>query len=223
MIELLGVTKTYTGRRRTTVVIDDLTFTFPAGKAVGLIGRNGAGKSTLLGMIAGAIRPDRGEIVRHGRVSYPVGFAGSFSPDMTGAQNTRFVARLYGVDSDALVEFVRRFASLGPHFNMPFRTYSSGMRSRLSFGVSMGIPFDTYLVDEVTSVGDKAFRKRSQEVFEARMQNAGAIFVGHSPDTMRRFCSAGAVLDAGHLHYHEDIGDAFAQYDEIVARKGSAK
>ena len=200
------------------MVANDLTFTFPAGKAIGLIGRNGAGKSTLLGMIAGTIRPDRGEIVRHGRISYPVGFAGSFHGDMTGAQNTRFVARLYGVDSDALVEFVRRFAALGAHFNMPFRTYSSGMRSRLSFGVSMGIPFDTYLVDEVTSVGDAAFRARSQQVFEARMKSAGAIFVGHSQQMMKRFCSAGAVLEGGALYYHDDITDAFAQYDEIVAR-----
>lgn len=215
MIELRGLCKAYVTRRRQTVVADDITFTFPAGKAIGLMGRNGAGKSTLLGMIAGTIRPDAGEIVRHGRVSYPVGFAGSFHPDMTGAQNARFVARIYGVDTEELIEFVRRFAVLGQHFHMPFRTYSSGMRSRLAFGVSMAIPFDTYLVDEVTSVGDAAFRKRSEQVFAMRMKSAGAIFVGHSLGAMRTYCTAGAILEGGRLVYYEDIGDAIDEYQRL--------
>src|SRR5690606_20736137 len=129
-------------------------------------GRNGAGKSTLMEMIGGTMEPDAGSIEVTGTVSWPVGFSGSFNKDMTGLQNTRFVARVYGVDTEGLVAFVRHFAELGGHFRMPIRSYSSGMRSRLAFGVSIGIPFDTYLVDEVTSVGDAAFKEKSRIVFQ---------------------------------------------------------
>jgi len=179
MIRLEHLTKTFflNGTRKT--VADDICVDFPTGAAVALMGRNGAGKTTLMAMIAGNMDPTSGRILSTGSISYPVGFAGSFHPDMTGAQNARFVARIYGVDTGELLDFVEDFAELGPHFNLPFRTYSSGMRSRLSFGVSMAIPFDTYLVDEVTSVGDAAFRAKSSAVFLDRMQRAGALFVSH--------------------------------------------
>ena len=83
------------------VVAQGLSAMFPAGRATALLGRNGAGKSSLLAMMAGTLRPDAGRVVRHGTVSWPVGFAGAFHPDLTGVQNTRFVARVYGVDSAA--------------------------------------------------------------------------------------------------------------------------
>ena len=158
MIRLENISKSYVldGVRRT--VADGINVVFPTGVSVGLFGRNGAGKSTLLRIIAGTIKPTSGRILSDGTISWPVGFAGSFHGELTGAQNTRFIARVYGVDTDALTAFVEDFAELGPHFHMPFRTYSSGMRSRLACGVSMGIRFDTYLVDEVTSVGDAACR-----------------------------------------------------------------
>ena len=140
MIQLDRLTKTFWSRGGRKVIVDDLTTTFPTGASVALLGRNGAGKSTLLRLIAGTIRPTSGRVLSSGSISYPVGFAGSFHPDMTGLQNARFVARLYGVDTDELVDFVEDFAELGPHFRMPLRTYSSGMRSRLSFGVSMAEP-----------------------------------------------------------------------------------
>ncbi|PTX57722.1 capsular polysaccharide transport system ATP-binding protein [Litoreibacter ponti] len=219
MIELQGVTKTYHGKRKMTVVANNIHHVFPAGQSVALLGRNGAGKSTLLSMIAGTVKPDSGRIIRHGRVSYPVGFAGSFHPDLTGAQNARFVARIYGVDSDELVEFVRRFAALGHHFDLPFRSYSAGMRSRLSFGVSMGIPFDTYLVDEVTSVGDAAFRAKSSMVFKERMKHAGAIVVSHSMEMMKTLCTSGAVLENGRLFYYERIERAVEHYENMLIGK----
>ncbi|MEP0091076.1 MAG: ATP-binding cassette domain-containing protein [Paracoccaceae bacterium] len=131
-----------------------------AGRAVGLLGRNGAGKSSLLQMIAGTMRPSKGSIDIGGTVSWPVGFAGSFHGDLTGLQNTRFVARIYGVETNQLVAFVEDFAELGHHFRLPFRSYSQGMRARLGFAMSMGIGFDFYLIDEVTSVGDAAFREK---------------------------------------------------------------
>ena len=146
------------------VVIDTLDLTLPTGKSLGLLGRNGAGKSTLIQIIAGIMAPDSGRVVSDGTISWPVAFGGSFHPALTGAQNVRFVARIYGVDTDSLIAFVEEFAELGKHFYMPVRTYSAGMKSRLTFGTSMGIRFDTYLVDEVTAVGDARFRSKSRVV-----------------------------------------------------------
>lgn len=212
MIALRNLTKTYVlnGRRKT--VLNQVNAVFPTGVSIGLLGRNGAGKSTLLELIAGTADVTSGEILADGSISFPVGFAGSFHPDMTGAQNTRFVARIYGVDSDALSDYVADFAELGAHFNLPFRSYSSGMRSRLAFGVSMGLSFDTYLIDEVTAVGDAAFKKKSQAVFRDRMSRSGAIFVSHSPQTLRDMCQAGAVLENGVLTYHDRIDDAITHH-----------
>lgn len=204
-----AVTKTVPvagGGRR--ALLDACTLDVPAGRAIALLGRNGAGKSTLLRMLAGSQDPDRGTILRHGRISWPVGFAGSFHPDLTGAQNARFVARVYGADTDALVAFVAEFAELGRYLHMPLRHYSSGMRARLAFGVSMGVPFDTYLVDEVTAVGDERFRAKCRMLLEARLDGAGAIVVSHSLGLLRELCAAGLVLEDGRLDYFDDIGAA---------------
>jgi len=200
------------------VIVENLTTTFPTGDSVALLGRNGAGKSTLLRLIAGTIRPTSGRILSSGSISYPVGFAGSFHPDMTGLQNARFVARLYGVDTDELVDFVEDFAELGPHFRMPLRTYSSGMKSRLSFGVSMAIPFDTYLVDEVTSVGDGAFRRKSIRVFDARRETAGAIVVSHSNEMIKRICNKAMVLEDGNVVFYHDVSAALQHHEENLKR-----
>jgi capsular polysaccharide transport system ATP-binding protein len=193
-------------------VLKDVNLTIPSGVSVGLLGRNGAGKSTLLSLIGGTEKPDEGRIVTSGTVSWPVGFGGSFHGDMTGLQNTRFIARVYGVDTDALCRFVRRFSDLGPYFFAPVRTYSSGMKSRLAFGISMGIPFDTYLVDEVTSVGDAAFKLKSREVFEERMRHAGAIVVTHSTAQLKKLCQAGVVLEDGTMTWFDQIDAAIAHH-----------
>lgn len=214
MIRLTNLTKAFWTPEGPKYVADDITVTFPTGVAVGLLGRNGAGKSTMMQMISGTIRPDHGTIETTGTVSWPVGFAGSFHRDMTGAQNTRFIARVYGVDTDELLDFVKDFAELGPHFHLPIRNYSAGMRSRLAFGVSIGIPFDTYLVDEVTSVGDADFRRKSRLVFLERMRNSGALMVSHSDQQLREFCTAGAVLENGRLTYFDDIEDAIRQHND---------
>ena len=213
MIRLENLTKIFTLEGRRKVVMQDVNVEFPTGQSVALLGRNGAGKSTLLQMIAGTLAPTSGRIVSTGSISWPVGFAGSFHPELSGAQNTRFVARIYGVDTDELVEFVQGFAGLGQHFHLPFRTYSSGMRSRLAFGVSMGIPFDTYLVDEVTSVGDAIFKRKSSALFKARMQTAGAVVVSHSMRMVRDLCQIGVVLESGQLYYYNDIEAAIAHHE----------
>lgn len=218
MIRLDHLTKVFRMKGQRKVVADNICVDLPGGVAIGLLGRNGAGKTTLMQMIAGNMDPTSGQILSTGTISYPVGFSGSFHGDLTGAQNTRFVARIYGIDTESLVEFVRDFAELGAHFHHPFRTYSAGMKSRLSFGVSMGIPFDTYLVDEVTSVGDAAFRHKSSAVFLDRMNRSGALFVSHSTPLVRRLCTMGAVLEQGRLTLYDDVEEAIARHEENMAR-----
>jgi capsular polysaccharide transport system ATP-binding protein len=197
-------------------VIRNLNLTLPSGKSLALLGRNGAGKSTLLSMVAGTLRPDTGRIISDGSISFTVGFAGSFHGDLTGAQNTRFVARVYGVDTDELTAFVADFAEIGDHFHMPVRTYSSGMRSRLAFGISLGIKFDTYLIDEATATGDARFRKKSSEFFRARMAESSAIMVSHSMADIRNFCDAGLVLHEGGIEVFEDVEDAIKRHEALM-------
>ncbi|MCE8009749.1 ABC transporter ATP-binding protein [Aestuariivita sp.] len=216
MIRLENLSKSFYFRGERKVVADNLNLEFPAGISVGLLGRNGAGKSTLLRMIAGSIYPDAGRIRTKGTISWPIGLAGSFHVDLSGAQNTRFLARVYGVDTDELLDFVAGFAELGIHFQQPVRTYSSGMRARLAFGIAMGMRFDTYLVDEVTSVGDASFRVKSEAVFLERMGKSGAIVVTHAPPMMRRMCQAGAVLENGQLTYFEDVNEAIRYSNQTM-------
>jgi capsular polysaccharide transport system ATP-binding protein len=217
MIEFQDLTKGYYVGDEYVPVINQLSLTLPTGRSLALLGGNGAGKSTLLKLVAGTIRPDAGQIISDGSISWPVGQGGSFHKDLTGAQNTRFLARVYGVDTEELVEFVQDFAEIGKHFHMPIRTYSSGMKSRLTFGISMGIPFDTYLVDEVTAVGDAKFRSKSSEVFRERLRSASAVLVSHNLEELKEFCDASIVLHKGRLEYFEDLAAAVERHRALMA------
>lgn len=217
MIRIENLTKSFHLRGERKVVIDNLTLTLPTGKSLALLGRNGAGKSTLLQIIAGTLHADSGQVLSDGTISWPVGLSSSFHGDLTGAENVRFVARIYGVDTDQLIAFVEEFADLGKSFQAPLRSYSSGMRARLTFGASMGIKFDTYLVDEVTAVGDQAFKRKSRQLFKDRMKSASAIMVSHSMGQIREFCNAGVVLEGGKAMYFEDLNEAIAVHEEILS------
>ena len=216
MIRFENLSKSFWIRGRRKQVIDNLNLTLPTGRSLALLGRNGAGKSTLLEIIAGIQTPDTGRVVTDGTLSWPVGFGGSFHAQMTGAQNVTFVGRVYGVDTDALRAFVMDFAELGDHFFVPVKTYSQGMRARLAFGLSMGIKFDTYLVDEVTAVGDGSFNRKSRAVFLQRMETSSAIMVSHQMAQLRNFCDSGVVLDRGRLHYFEDLEEAIDMHLKII-------
>jgi capsular polysaccharide transport system ATP-binding protein len=171
-------------------------------------------------MISGKIAPNSGTIRYDGQMSWPLGFKGSFAPEMSGAQNARFVARIYGVDTDFLVDYVSEFADLGDFMFMPVRTYSSGMRARLAFGLAMGVAFDWYLVDEVTAVGDAAFRRKSLRVFKTRLAKAGLLMVSHSTSTLRDYCDCGIVMDDGQATFYADINEALARHEENMALAG---
>jgi capsular polysaccharide transport system ATP-binding protein len=216
MIELRGVNKAYRLNGHEKIIARDLNFTFPENESVGLLGSNGAGKSTMLKMIAGSILPDSGEIIPNGSVSWPVGFAGSFHAELTGAQNVKFVARIYGIDTDEMCAFAREFSELGAHFELPLRSYSSGMKSRLAFAMSMAVQFDTYLIDEITAVGDGSFKAKSEAILKERLQNSSAIIVSHSMPQLERMCTSGVVLQNGRFFYYARIQRAVEHYEHIM-------
>ncbi|EFD0564273.1 ABC transporter ATP-binding protein, partial [Escherichia coli] len=190
MIKIENLTKSYrtpTGRH---YVFKDLNLEIPSGKSVAFIGRNGAGKSTLLRMIGGIDRPDSGKIITNKTISWPVGLAGGFQGSLTGRENVKFVARLYAKQEELKekIEFVEEFAELGKYFDMPIKTYSSGMRSRLGFGLSMAFKFDYYIVDEVTAVGDARFKEKCAQLFKERHKESSFLMVSHSLNSLKEFC-----------------------------------
>ena len=212
MIELQNITKAYYYKGHPKYIARNISAVFPTGSRIGLMGRNGAGKSTLLSIIAGSLNPDSGRVRITGSMSWPIGLTGCIHPDLTGLQNVKFIARVYGVDTEELVDFVSDFAELGLNFNQPVRHYSSGMRARLNFGMSMGIRFDTYLLDEFSAVGDAGFKKKSKMIYDDRISNAGVLMVTHSEGTMKSMCTSGAVLEAGQLTMFDNVEDALAQH-----------
>ncbi|MEZ4367141.1 MAG: ABC transporter ATP-binding protein [Kofleriaceae bacterium] len=217
MLELRHVTKIYKTSTGPNVVLRDLSLTLPARESIGILGKNGAGKSTLLRVIGGAEEPTAGEVIRQGRVSWPIGFAGGFNGTLSGEENCRFVARIYGQDVDWVVEQTRAFAEIGRYFYEPVRYYSSGMRARVAFGLSMAIDFDLYLIDEVTAVGDKAFRRKCRNAFAARRERAGLIMVSHDMATLAEYCQRCILLDGGVATIHESVAAAAAAYEAQVA------
>jgi len=217
MIHLENLSKGFWVRGEYSPVFQNLNMTVPTGRSVALLGGNGAGKSTLLQIVAGTIRPDTGRVISDGAISWPIGLASSFHKELTGEQNTRFIARAYGVDTDSLCAFVQDFSEIGKHFHAPIRTYSSGMKSRLTFGISMGIQFDTYLVDEITAVGDAKFKRKSRQLFSERIKTSGAIMVNHNLSELRGYCDCALLMHNGQLRFFEDIDEAIAIHQRLMA------
>ena len=215
MIEFANVSKFFKtdGSRKT--ILDRVSVTFESGYSYGLLGVNGAGKSTTMRMIANSILPNSGSIRKTKRISWPLGFAGGFHPKMTGRENVKFVARVYGEDINRVVRFVEEFSEIGDYINQPIETYSSGMASRLAFGVSMAVEFDCYLVDEIMSVGDERFQRRCAAEFDARRAVSDLIVVSHSMSIIEAYCQRGAVLVDGKLMMFDDVGSAVAMYNRL--------
>lgn len=217
MIQLENLSKGFWVKGDYIPVFKGLNITLPTGRSAALLGGNGAGKSTLLQLVAGTLRPDGGRVFSDGAISWPIGLASGFHKELTGEQNTRFIARAYGVDTDTLCDFVQDFTELGRHFLAPIRTYSSGMKSRLTFGISMGIQFDTYLVDEVTAVGDAKFKRKSRQLFAERIKSAGAIMVNHNLNELRGYCDCAMILHDGELRFYEDLDEALEAHNRLMA------
>ena len=217
MIRIENLSKSYRTPQGRHYVFKDLNIELPTGKSVALIGRNGAGKSTLVRMIGGIDRPDSGRIITNSTISWPVGLAGGFQGSLTGRENVKFVARLYA-EKDELKEkvaFVEEFAELGKYFDMPIKTYSSGMRSRLGFGLSMAFKFDYYLVDEVTAVGDARFKKKCADLFKERHRDSSFLMVSHSLSSLKEFCDVALfVARDNRVSFLDDIEEAINLYQD---------
>lgn len=222
MIELVGVEKSYPTRQGRRPIIRPTDLVFYRGSSTAVLGLNGAGKSTLLRLISGVERPDKGEIRRSVTVSSPLGLSGAFHGAMTGAENLKFVCRIYDKDLEETTAFVREFTELGPYFHEPIASYSSGMRSRLSFALSLAVDFQVYVIDEGLSVGDAAFRRKAQEAFAERRARSDIIMTSHSTSTIREFCSRAVVMDRGRAVPFESLDAAEDYYMEIVARGRAA-
>lgn len=218
MIKLIGVSKTYRTTLGPNRVLDNITAKFPANKNIGILGLNGAGKSTLLRIAAGVELPDSGRVVRTGKISWPIGFKGGFNGSLSGEENCRFVARIYGEDVDRVVSFTYEFSELRDYFYMPVKTYSTGMKARLAFGLSMVIDFNVYLVDETTAVGDKLFRRKCRRAFRARRERSSVIMVSHNLRTIEKYCEKCAVLTRGELVMFDSVGEAAKVYRRVRRR-----
>lgn len=225
MIEIKNLYKRYHNHHGSDWVLKDINLTIPTGVSVGLIGANGAGKSTLLRLIAGMDTPERGEVIRRSRVSWPVGLSGGMQGNMTGRQNVKFVARVQGSGPEEVkrvIQFVEDFAEIGSSFDEPIRTYSSGMKSRLSFGLSLAFDFDVYISDEATAVGDRAFKAKAKELFNSKIGKASLIMVSHGVSILKDLCQAGIYLKNGNAHWYDDINEAIDIYHADADAKKDA-
>lgn len=217
MISLRHISKTYPTRSGPVAVLRDVNLTIDYGERMGILGRNGAGKSTLIRLISGAELPTSGTIRRDMSVSWPLAFGGAFQGSLTGYDNLRFICRIYGVDPEDKVDFVKDFSELGLFFWEPVKSYSSGMRARLAFAISMVIDFDCFLIDEIVSVGDARFHEKCNDELFVKRADRGMIIVSHDPTYIREHCSRAAVLVDGELHHRPSVEDAFQFYHERTA------
>jgi capsular polysaccharide transport system ATP-binding protein len=215
MIRFEHVDKTYHIRKFEKQVLRDVSFTINRGDSIGICGANGAGKSTLMRLIAGVESATAGRITRSLSTSWPIGYSSCFQSSLTGADNARFIARIYRQPTEPLLAFVEDFAQLGPYFHQPIHTYSAGMQARLAFGVSLAIDFECYLVDEVTAAGDERFRQRCHEALVERRANGTLVMISHDPNTLREYCSRGAVVHSGGIEFFPTMDEALDVHHQM--------
>lgn len=214
-IRIENLTKTYKTIFGPKTVLHDINLDIQKGEKIGLLGRNGSGKTTLLKIIGGIEIPTTGSVTAEMSISWPIGFAGGFQGSMSALDNARFLARIYDVPFEEMMVFVEGFAELGSYLRMPVKTYSSGMRARLAFGLSIAIEFDCYLIDEVMSVGDQRFRSKSRaELFEKR-KDRSLIIASHDPAIIKGYCDRCLILDKGKATLFDNVTDALAIYSNL--------
>ncbi|MDL0105847.1 ABC transporter ATP-binding protein [Campylobacter vicugnae] len=219
MIKLDNLTKFYplsNGDKH--FVFREFTFTFPDDCSIGLIGRNGAGKSTLMRLLSGADIPNAGKVITDKKISWPVGLAGGFQQSLSARDNVKFVARVYGYKGKALeekVRYIEEFAEIGKYFDEPMNTYSSGMRSRIGFGLSMAFDFDYYLIDEAGAVGDAKFKKKSDAIYKEKLSNSKVIMVSHNMAEIKQWCDKVILVNSGMTTVYDDVDEGIEMYKRI--------
>ncbi|GHA01175.1 ABC transporter ATP-binding protein [Ignatzschineria ureiclastica] len=219
MIKVENITKSYlhhkAGRK---YIFRDLSFAIPEGKNVAIIGKNGAGKSTLMNLLAKVDSPDSGRIITDKSISWPVGLSGGFQGSLSGRENAQFVARTQGFrgkDLQTIVRYVEEFAEIGDYFDLPTKTYSSGMKGRVAFGLSLAFDFDYYLVDEAMSVGDAHFKKKASQAFKDKVGKANIILVTHGMTQVRTMCDLVIIIDQGQAKIYEDVEEGIKVYQSL--------
>jgi capsular polysaccharide transport system ATP-binding protein len=223
MIQLHSITKSYVHKGVKNYIFRDLSLALPKGQSVALLGRNGAGKSTLINLIGGIDEPDHGSITSDCTVSWPVGLVGGFQGSLSARENARFVAMIYCDYEDEIVEkinFVQDFADIGMYFERPFKTYSSGMKARVTFGLSMAFDFQVYLIDEITSVGDEAFRMKCREHLMRKRMQSDFIMVDHNLLGLEADCDYALVLVDGRFYRYDDVLEGVEIHKRILVEPG---
>jgi capsular polysaccharide transport system ATP-binding protein len=219
MIEIKHVTKSYRTNRGREFIFRDLNLVIPDGKNIALIGRNGAGKSTLMRLIGGLDIPDKGLIRSTNSISWPVGLGGGFQGSLTARDNVKFIARVHGMEGEQvkdIVRYVEEFAEIGRYFDLPVKTYSSGMRSRVAFGLSLAFDFDYYLIDEGMSTGDAHFQNKAQAAFKNRISGSKVILVTHSMGQVRKMCDFVLLMRDGQVFPYEDVEEGIQAYQSLA-------
>ncbi len=216
MIRVEHVSKAYEVRGGHRTVLNDINLSVGRGQKVGILGLNGAGKSTLIRLLGGVTLPDEGTIERGMSISWPLALDGGFQGSLTGYDNLKFICRIYGAEIDTVLPFVQDFAELGKYLYEPAKSYSSGMRSRLGFAISMAIEFDCYLIDETLAVGDERFKARCHEELIVKRADRALVLVSHQADTIRSLCDTACVLHNQQLHHFVDVDEAYTFYRSIV-------
>lgn len=214
-IRLTDIVKVYRTRSGHHTVLDGVNLTIRRGDALGIMGRNGAGKSTMTRILTGVEPPTSGEVWRGMSVSWPLGFYGAVQASLSGADNARFIARIYGRPVKEMLEAVEAFAELGRYFRMPVKTYSSGMMARLTFGLSLAVDFDCYVADEITGVGDHRFAERCHAALMQRLEHGALVMISHNPDALKAYCNRGAVLHNGQFTFFDTIDETYAAYHAL--------
>ena len=214
MIELHNLTKSYRTRYGRHYVFRDLNVTIPTKANVALLGRNGAGKSTLMRILGGIDYPDRGKVVSDVSISWPLALSGGFQGSLTGRENAKFVCRIYGKEAElnSKLAFIKEFSGIEDYFEEPVKSYSSGMKARVAFALSMAFEFDVYLVDEITAVGDQDFKKKSQKAFDSMRERAGVVMVSHNMATLKQQCDMAILLENSTAKVFENIEEGIAHY-----------
>ena len=213
---LSNITKQYDTRHGKVTVFRDINMSIRRGERVGILGRNGSGKSTLIRIMGNVTPPTKGRVTAGMSVSWPLAFGGALQGGLTGLDNLKFICRVYDVDLGRVRPYVEDFAELGRYFHEPVQGYSSGMRARLAFGISLAVDFDCILIDEVIAVGDQRFRDRcTQALFDKTRQRA-MVLVSHNDDLIRHYTDRAFVLVSGKLHPFNEIEAAIAFYNETL-------
>jgi capsular polysaccharide transport system ATP-binding protein len=215
MLSIRNLTKSYKTKAGRHFVFRNTSVDFPENVNIGILGHNGSGKSTLLRILGGIDFPDSGTILCDKRMSWPLGLRGGFVGNLSGRDNCRMICNLYGLDRKTIgnkLEFIKEFSGINHYFEEPVKYFSSGMSSRLGFALSMAFDFEILLMDEITSVGDRDFRKKAKQMIDDKREQSNIIFVSHSMSNIQEFCDVGVLLVDGQVTVFDNVEEAIKAY-----------